>query len=561
MQSDIAKDYSLGEEVALLRRELARRARQLAESEARFRDVIERNADAIVVVDDEGVIRFANAMAAESFGRPARELVGTSFGFPLVAGETTELELLANGGMRVAEMRVVSSEWEGEPALIASLRDITERRRAEDSARRLAGERAARVVAEASANRLRFLLESTALLSASLDYATTMSALARLCVAHIADWVVVYDLDERGRPRRLEVAHADPEKAGLAAELRDIPIAPDGSHPVLDMLRTRQPRLVAEVTDAMLERMSEIPRELEIARALGVASFIQVPMIARDRPVGAIALVCASEPFDQNDLALAQDVAGRAALAIDNARLYGEAQHANQTKTDFLAVVSHDLRTPLNAIIGYSQLLELGVPAALPPESLVHVDRIRTAARHLVYLINELLEFSRLDAGREEAAARPIDACVVGREVATVSDPLVRERGLLFEVDLPSEPIPIRTDPDKLRQILLNLVGNAARYTSTGSVRLSMRATSDGGVQAEVRDTGQGIAAEHLPHVFIPFWQVDRSQRTRGGGTGLGLSIVRRLIDLLEGTITVASEPGVGSTFTVRLPGRLTTND
>ena len=158
--------------------ELDRRARELARVERRFRDIIERHADAIVVVDRRGVIRYANHVAASMFATPADALVGTPFGFPIVVDETTTLDLFANGTPRVVEMRVVESEWEGSPACIASLRDITERAQAEESARHLIREQAARTVAEDAARRLRFLADSTTALSASLDYETTLATLA-----------------------------------------------------------------------------------------------------------------------------------------------------------------------------------------------------------------------------------------------------------------------------------------------------------------------------------------------------------------------------------------------
>src|SRR5437762_829851 len=169
---------------------------QLERSEVRFRDVIEHNADAIFVVDRNGCIRFANRAAAELFNRPAADLVQSAFGFPLVAGETTEVDVLAGRAPRVAEMRVVRSEWQGEEAFIASLRDITERKRAEDDARHLIEEQARRNAAEHSARRFRFLAESGAVLSSSLDYLATLATLARLCVAELADWAVVYGIDE-----------------------------------------------------------------------------------------------------------------------------------------------------------------------------------------------------------------------------------------------------------------------------------------------------------------------------------------------------------------------------
>jgi signal transduction histidine kinase len=533
---------------------------ELVRSEARFRDVIERNADAIVVVDARGVVRFANTMATKLFAGIGHELVDSPFGFPLVAEETIEVDLLSDGAPHVAEMRVVESKWEGETAYIASLRDVTDRKLGEQNAVQLIREQAARSAAEEVARRLRFLLESTTVLASSLNHAETLSALPTLCVPEIADWAVVYCVDAAGIVRRLEAAHRDPSKATLLRELQDSSIDPAGSHPALESMRTRKPILARAVGDELLASITPNERQLAIARQLGVSSFMMVPMVARDRALGAIALVSAdpARQFDEQDLALAQDIATRAALAIDNARLYEEAQTANQTKTDFLAVVSHDLRTPLNAIMGYAELLVMGIPERVPAAASERLQRILTSAKHLLYLMDELLDFARLDAGKEELHPQEVDLREIGQEVAAVIEPLVVERNLQFHLDLPTHPVVRRTDPDKLRQVMLNLVGNAVKYTPRGAVQVELREEQAGVALIRVQDTGVGIAEHHLRQVFEPFWQVDATQRHREGGTGLGLSVVQRLVRLLGGDVSVESELGRGSTFTVRLPRQST---
>ncbi|MDB4883484.1 MAG: Signal transduction histidine kinase [Gemmatimonadetes bacterium] len=536
--------------------ELERRTSELERSERRFLDIVEHTADAIMVVDDDGVIRFANPVARSMFAGRRDDLVGTHFGFPLVTGETTELDLFSGGEPRVVEMRVVESEWEGSPALIASLRDITERKQVEENTRRLIREQTGRAAAEAAAQTLRFLADATTSLSSSLDYATTLTALAHLCVGRIADWSVVYALDESGEVRRLAVAHCEPDKEHLAREFQNIPIDRSTPHPVLDVLRSGSPKVVHAIQDEALDVMVPNVRERDVARALGLSSFLVVPMVARGHPLGAIALI-ASTPdrkFSEEDVTLATDIAGRAALAIDNARLYGNAQKANQSKTDFLAVVSHDLRTPLNAIVGYADLLDEGIPVPLPPESRQPVQRIRTSARHLMYLMNELLVFARLDGGSERADVKKCDVRNVAREVAVVMERQAQERGLTFRLLVSEGAADVETDADKLRQVLLNLAGNAVKYTEHGGVEIDVRTESAEHVDIVIHDTGQGIAPQHLEQIFEPFWQVDRTQRSQGGGTGLGLSVVRRMLDLLGGDIRVESALGEGSTFVVRVP-------
>jgi signal transduction histidine kinase len=541
----------LVDEVADLRRELER-------SEARFRDVIERNADAIVVVDEDGVVRFVNGAATKLFGASPGQLVDSPFGFPLLTDETTELDFLRAGEPRVAEMRVVESEWEGHAAWIASLRDVTERKRAEHDARQLIREHAARTAAEEAARRLRFLLESSTLLAASLDYTATLSALARLCVAEIADWAVIYSIDDTGAPRWLDVAHRDPAKAPLVGELQRAEIDPDGTHPVLDVLRTGKPMLVKAVSDEWLESVTQDAQHLAIVRELGAASFMIVPILARHQALGAIGLVSAQSErqFDEQDLALAEDIAARAALAVANARLYEEARRANKMKSDFLAVLSHDLRTPLTAIIGYVDLMQMGVPDPLPDATRQRLQRIRTSATHLLYLLNELLIYARLDAGRDEMRLREVDVREICRDAAAVAEPLALERQLRFHLDLPENPVILQTDPDKLRQVLVNLVGNGVKYTQQGEVCVELRDMGEQRAAIRVRDTGVGIAEQHLQHIFEPFWQVNPTRHTTDGGTGLGLSVVRRLVQLLGGDVSVESELGKGSTFTVTLLSR-----
>ena len=530
--------------------------RELVLAEARFRNVIERNADAIIVVGRDGVVRFANQCASELFDTAHEDIIGSPFGFPVVAGETTELDIVRSGSPRLIEMRVVESAWDGQPAYIASLRDLTQRKQAEEAAQKLIGEQAARRSAEALARKFRQLAEWSSTLASSLDYAETLAVLARLCVAEVADWVVIYTIDTAGNAQRLAVAHRDPAKARAAEALQQRSMDPAGIQPVEQVLQTRQPLLMRSISAAQLRELSQDEEHLQIMTELGIESVMLVPLVARDRAMGAIAFVCADgDAFNENDLTLAEDLAVRAALAIDNARLYREAQSANQVKADFLAVISHDLRTPLNSIMGYAELMTMGIPDPVGPASLQHLDRIRTGATHLLYLLDELLEFARLDAGHEQVRIEQVDLKVIAKDVIALIAPMAAERKLELVLDAPPHPVMFRTDPDRLRQVLVNLTGNAVKYTATGTIRLSLSNTADSVVFA-VQDTGAGIAPEHLDRIFEPFWQADTTQRNRGGGTGLGLSIVQRLTALLGGKVTVESKLGAGSTFTVRLARR-----
>ena len=217
--------------------------------------------------------------------------------------------------------------------------------------------------------------------------------------------------------------------------------------------------------------------------------------------------------------------------------------------------MSHELRTPLNAIIGYSSLLADGVTGSLTEQQLTQIMRVKASAAHLLSLIEQVLSLSRIEAGRDGVFIEQTDARAIASEATGLVEPLITAKGLALEVDLPSDPCPLETDVTKVRQILLNLLTNAAKFTERGTIRCRVRWEPELTV-LEVSDTGRGISATDLDSVFEPFWQGDSAGRERPQGVGLGLSVSRRLAHLLGGEITVGSSPGSGSTFSVRLPHR-----
>jgi two-component system CheB/CheR fusion protein len=227
------------------------------------------------------------------------------------------------------------------------------------------------------------------------------------------------------------------------------------------------------------------------------------------------------------------------------------AESANLAKGTFLGTLSHEFRTPLNAMLGYAGLLDLDGP--LTPAQVRKVDRIKAGGLHLALMIDEILTFAKLDEGRESVRAEALDARVVAHEAQELVEPAAHAKGLSFVLDLPGEAVPLETDGGKLRQVLINLCGNAVKYTEQGEIRLRVRAEGES-VVFEVRDTGMGIAEEHQAHIFERFWQVDGASTRSFGGMGIGLAAAREFSRLLGGDVEVESRAGEGSTFRVRLP-------
>jgi signal transduction histidine kinase len=313
--------------------------------------------------------------------------------------------------------------------------------------------------------------------------------------------------------------------------------------------------LYTEIPDALLAAAAKDEAHLQLLRDIGFTSAMIVPLVAHGRAVGALSFVSAESGrhYEAHDLAFAEDLASRAALAISNARLYRDSQEASRLKDEFLATMSHELRTPLTAILGWAHLLRA---RALDAESAANaVEIIERNAHSQVRLIDDLLDLSRIITGKLRLDVRPIALASVVEAAADSMRPTAETKGIRLQVLLDPQAGPVSGDPDRLQQVLWNLLSNAIKFTPKGGrvqVRLE-RVNSH--VEITVSDTGQGISAEFLPHVFDRFRQADATNTRKHGGLGLGLAIVHQLVQLHGGSVQVASPgEGQGTTFTVTLP-------
>ncbi|MBW3553608.1 MAG: PAS domain S-box protein [Gemmatimonadetes bacterium] len=511
--------------------------------QARLLDAV---GEAIIATDPAGRILYWNAGAErlygwrseEVVGRPVEEVTPTEMSRPqareimgrLREGESWTGEFMVRDRtgrafpVLVTDSPVLDDEA-GLIGIIGASMEITDRKRAEEAQR--------------------FLAEAGRLLASSLDHEVTLGRVSRLAVPMLGDWCVVHLL-ENDRP--MAVAHCTPGRRDEDTD--DLEAVLTGTDGLLaQVLPSTDPVRLGPGHPACTEDTQARLRELKIRELL------VVPLQIRGEPLGVMTFgrPGGGQPYGVEDLRLAHELAGRAASAIDNARLYRDAEESDRAKTDFLAVVSHELRTPLNAITGYAELLTGGVSGPLNDKQRGQIERIGVSARHLAHLIDEILTYARMEGGRDTLEPALTDVGETVRDAVSVLRPAADGKGLELSIDAATHGPELVTDPGKLRQIVMNLVSNAVKYTDEGHVRVAIRQLEDG-IELTVKDSGVGIPTEEQERIFEPFRQVQAPNTRTVGGTGLGLSVSRRLVQVLGGRISVESTPGTGSTFTVWLP-------
>jgi PAS domain S-box-containing protein len=546
--------------VVMVFRDIAERVAAEALLE-RYQLLSENARDIILFIRADGRIVEANHAALAAYGYTRAELLSMTIydlRDPTTVHDVAERMARAgaegimfetrhqrkDGGVFDVEINSRGALVGGQQMLLSIVRDISARKRAEE--------------------RQLFLADAGKTLNSSLDYQTRLDTIARLAVPRIADWCAIDIVGDDGALSRLAVAHVDPEKVAWARELRRrFPPDPGAPQGVSNVVRTGRTEFIPEISGDMLRALARNPEQLEIALKVGFTSVIVAPLTARDRTLGAITFVTAESGrrYDADDVVLAEELARRAAIAIDNAQLYAaeqqaraEAEAAVRLRDQFLSIAAHELKTPLTTLLGNAQLMLRRAQRddTLPERELRQLRMINEQSSRLHRMVLALLDISRLESGQLSIERAPLDLAALARRVVDEIRPATDGRAI--ELVAPAEPLPVIGDELRLEQVLQNLIQNALKYSPDGQpIRVQVEQRSNRAA-VSVTDRGIGIPAAALPRLFGRFYRAPNAEAQQISGMGVGLYVVKEIVTLHGGEIGVESVEGQGSTFTISLP-------
>jgi PAS domain S-box-containing protein len=517
----------------------------LRESEERYRSLVDHSLDGVLLTAATGEILEANPAACRILQQTPEEIRALGrHGVvdledprlaPLLAearltgGARGELNLVRKDGSRVP-VELASAVFlarHGAPRTSMSIRDLTDHRRIE--------------------REQRILAELGAVLS-PIRYESSLQDVAPLVARDLADVVLFFVVQADGELERVAAATRDPTRAWIADALTRLRTTVRPDHPARRVLRERKP-VIRQVTPESAERSAESPEHLRALRAIRLTSSLYVPLSVGEACLGVMALASGAEAFEERDLPLALEIGRRCALFIESARLHRSEKRAVQARDEVLAIVAHDLRNPLgNAMI---QVALLRRPHGQPERrSMKPVEALERATTRMSRMLEDLLEVSKVESGKLELRRTRVSPGEIVEEVSESERDQIASPSIELRAEVAPGVPDVWADRSRVLQVLENLVGNATKFTAGGSISLGAKAEGSE-VVFWVADTGVGIAAEELPHVFDRFWQATKSQRS---GAGLGLAIVRGIVEAHGGRLWVDSRLGAGSTFFFSLP-------
>lgn len=551
---DVTELVRLEEVIERQRKLAAELGDALRLAEAKATSIVSTAADAIICIDKDQRIATFNDGAENIFGYSRAEVVGAPLDILIperlraihrqhvekfAAEKVVSRRMGARGPVPILGLRKNGEEFPADAAiskfgmgdqrmLAVVLRDITEQERIEREQRLLA--------------------EVGPVLADTLDFEETLSEIAKIAVQDLADLCIV-DIKDKGEVRRFRVLARDPARTEIAEALMRIPLDRKQQQMVDTVLEAKKPVLIERVTPKDLASWTESEESLRALRDLDVRSVVAVPLIAHSDCLGLLVLVSSTRSYGQADLYLMEELARRAALSIENAQLYRTAQGAIQDRDNLLGFVAHDLRNPLHTIVMAAARLH---PRRDEPErrSRKPAERIERAANRMDRLIQDLLDVDRMEGGRLFIRPDRVRITEVVSGALEAQKSLAGSSSLELQADLAPAVADMWADRDRILQVFENLIGNALKFTEPGGRITVGAAPRDGEMLFWVADTGPGIAAENMTHLFERFWRGVRD----GSGSGLGLPIVKGIVEAHGGRVWVESELGEGSTFYFTIP-------
>ncbi|HXL38757.1 MAG TPA: PAS domain-containing sensor histidine kinase [Ktedonobacteraceae bacterium] len=533
----------------------------LKQSEERFRALIQYSADAIQLISAEGNVLYSSDSVENVLGYKPEEIQGASpegFIHPDDLSFFMEqfLSLLQKPGEQVTlEYRIkhkngswvwieaTGTNYLHDPriqAIVGNFRNITERKHQEE--------------------RKQLLNAISEKLVSSLDHQLTLQEIAQLIVPAMADYCRIAVLDEQQQIREIVANHIEPEKIALVRELYEqYKDRANSSHGLQKLLETGQPELITVVTpEVVAPFLQENPAVLPIIHALGLTSYMGIPLIARDKVIGAVTF-SSTQPqrcYTHDDLAFAQELARRIALTLDNAHLYAEAQKAITLRDDFISIASHELRTPVTSLKLYIQVLQKQFGRRGEERLASSFAKMDAQLNKLTLLIEGLLNVSRIEYGKLYFQEDWFDLNEVVKETveqiqSTTSKHRIRIEGRISQL--------VWGDKDRIGQLLTNLLTNAVKYSPLADTIIIRLTAVQDAIVVSVQDFGIGIEKEHLNHIFDRFHRVSDPEEKTYPGLGIGLYIAREIIQRHGGTLTVESEKWKGSLFSFTLPYKSST--
>ncbi|HSX40385.1 MAG TPA: ATP-binding protein [Candidatus Saccharimonadales bacterium] len=418
--------------------------------------------------------------------------------------------------------------------MIGVVIDITDRKRLEDN--------------------LQFLSDASRIFSSSLDFQTTVNSVAKLAVPHIADWCAVDMLDSKGEIEQVALAHKDPKKIAWARRLRKkMPVSRDDTSGVPKVLRTGKPEFFPYISDEMLIAAVKNKEQLKIIRNLGISSAITVPLRMNKKVIGAITFVAteSGHHFTKTDLATAQELANRASLALENARLYTESQNALKQRNEFISIASHELKTPVTSIKAYAQVLQRRFSKMGDQLAATQLEKMDGQLVKLTNLINDLLDITKIESGKIMFNEEKFDFDGL---ISEIVEDLQHTTDAHHIVQSGKVSKKVFGDKDRIGQVLTNLISNAIKYSPHSKKILVQVGTYNNHVKVCVKDYGVGISKEKQEKVFERFYRVSGPKEDTYPGLGLGLYISSEIVKRQGGRIWVESTENKGSTFCFTLP-------